>query len=47
MYVEALVNPRKFRFLQNCPSYSGHLQPETPGDSKHTFLHCEDVLALA
>ncbi len=24
--------------------YTGHLNSETPGDRKHAFLHCGDVL---
>jgi hypothetical protein len=33
----ALFNPEMSVLLQKCPSYTGNLNSETPGDSKFTW----------
>ena len=38
--------PTHLDFTQTGPSYSGNITPETPGDSKNTFLHCLSVLGF-
>jgi hypothetical protein len=43
MSLIALLNPKTFIFLQKCPSYSGNLNSEMPGDIKNAFLHWGDV----
>ncbi len=43
MSLIALLNPKTFTFLQKCPSYSGNLNSEMPGDIKNAFLHWGDV----
>ncbi len=40
----ACLYPKTSTCLQKLPSYSGQLSSETPGDSKHTFLHHGDVV---
>ena len=42
----ALFNPKTSVLTQKHHLYTGHLNRETSGDSKNTFLHCGDVLAL-
>lgn len=42
----ALSNPKTSILIQSHHPYTENMNPETSGDSKHTFLHCGDALAL-
>jgi len=42
----ALFSPKTSILIQKRHPHTGNLNSETPGDSKNTFLHCRDVLAL-
>ncbi len=43
---QALVNPETYISIQKCCPYTRHLNSETSGESKNTFVHCGDALAL-
>ena len=38
-----LLNPKAVKLIQKRYPCTGNLNSGSPGDSKHAFLHCEDV----